>query len=550
MNCPTELIRFRYADGALPGDEAAALERHLAGCPACSESVAAFAAEGQALRSALQTLEVPDVIPAFSPRPRISPALAGLGWAALLAWVVNVAWEALSASRLLPDWLGWLTPDSGELGFDLTIGVLLTLLLQFANGDGSALEGFLTAARNIVLGMIGLAGLCWFILRRKVQPSATLCLQLCLLTGFLTMAAPGQAFEVRGHEDRVTVPAGEIIDDTLLVHADNVLIEGTVTGDLIAFGERVSVRGVVGGNLLIAGEELDIEGQVSGSVISLGEKVNVRSALLGSNLFAAGETVTLHSGARLAGNAFLAGGDVEVLGAIDRDLLVGTGHLNLLGSVDGNLSVYAKGASLADSARVGGNLTGKLEKAESLVLADGAIVTGTTRIDPWPEEPSRYVNLEFYLSQTVLFLATLVSGLVLFALFPALWTPRLQSGAELLIASGVGALALIATPVLALVALVTLIGAPLGIATFLLWLVCLYAALIVVAGLIGNLLLAGREPATAPGGRVVPLLLGLVILFVLINLPLLGGLVRLLAIVVGLGLIVQQGFGWWKARPV
>jgi len=41
-----------------------------------------------------------------------------------------------------------------------------------------------------------------------------------------------------------------------------------------------------------------------------------------------------------------------------------------------------------------------------------------------------------------------------------------------------------------------------------------------------------------------------VIVFVLINLPYLGGPLRLLTIIVGLGLIVQQGFAWWRARPV
>lgn len=549
MNCPTELIRFRYADGACSAEEAAMLQQHLAGCAACRASVEALATERQVLRSALQTVDAPRSIPAFSPRPRISPALAGIGWAALLAWVVNVAWETLSASRLLPDWLSWLTPDSGELGFDLTIGLLLTLLLQVANGDGSALDSVVTAARNIVLGVVGLAGVCWLLVRRKPQPGATLCLQLCLLAGFLTAAIPGHAFELRGHEDRVTVSAGETVDDTLLVHADNILIEGTVTGDLIAFGERVTVRGVVGGNLLVGGEELDIEGQVSGSVISVGEKVNIRSASLAGNLYGAGETITLHSGARVAGNAFMAGSEVGVHGAIERDLLAGTEHLNLLGSVDGNLSIYARGADLADSARVGGNLTGKLEKPESLVVADGAQVTGTTRIDVWPEEPTRYLDLEYYLGQTVLFLATLVSGLVLFAFFPALRELRIQSGTELLIAAGFGAVTLIATPVLALVAVVTLIGAPLGIATFLLWLLCLYAAIIIVACLIGNTLLGRQGPATDNGARVLPLLMGLVIVFVLINLPFLGGLLRLLTIIVGLGLIVQQGYQWWRARP-
>jgi hypothetical protein len=48
--------------------------------------------------------------------------------------------------------------------------------------------------------------------------------------------------------------------------------------------------------------------------------------------------------------------------------------------------------------------------------------------------------------------------------------------------------------------------------------------------------------------RALPLVVGLAILFVLVNVPLLGGIVRALATVVGLGLIVQWLRGRWSAR--
>ena len=36
-------------------------------------------------------------------------------------------------------------------------------------------------------------------------------------------------------------------------------MEGTVTGDLVAFGEEIRISGQVGGMLVTAGESLDIE---------------------------------------------------------------------------------------------------------------------------------------------------------------------------------------------------------------------------------------------------------------------------------------------------
>ena len=59
---------------------------------------------------------------------------------------------------------------------------------------------------------------------------------------------PALAFEIRRDEDRVTIAASETIDDTLLVTAEHVLIDGTITGDVIAFGEQVTIRGAIAGS--------------------------------------------------------------------------------------------------------------------------------------------------------------------------------------------------------------------------------------------------------------------------------------------------------------
>ena len=107
-----------------------------------------------------------------------------------------------------------------------------------------------------------------------------------------------------------------------------------------------------------------------------------------------------------------------------------------------------------------------------------------------------------------------------------------------------GVVALFAVPALALVTIVTLIGAPLGIIALLAWVAALYAAGIVTGALLGRRLLNGDEPRD-----VLRLLVGLAIVFVLINLPFVGGIMRLLVILLGLGVIAQWLRGLWLGRP-
>ena len=101
---------------------------------------------------------------------------------------------------------------------------------------------------------------------------------------------------------------------------------------------------------------------------------------------------------------------------------------------------------------------------------------------------------------------------------------------------------LIATPVLTVIAMITLIGAPLGIMAFAVWLAALYAAGIVISGYVGRLVLPGAE------GNALPLLLGLVLLVALSQVPFLGGPVKLIVGILGLGMIAQWLLNLWKAR--
>jgi len=94
----------------------------------------------------------------------------------------------------------------------------------------------------------------------------------------------------------------------------------------------------------------------------------------------------------------------------------------------------------------------------------------------------------------------------------------------------------VVVPAAALLLMLTLIGLPAGLLILGLWLAGLYLAQILVATLVGRGIL---EKADAPPASMAPVLLvGLVFVAVSVNLPYVGGLVRFLVLVLGLGLAV------------
>ncbi len=113
---------------------------------------------------------------------------------------------------------------------------------------------------------------------------------------------------------------------------------------------------------------------------------------------------------------------------------------------------------------------------------------------------------------------------------------------------GVGFLAVVATPIAVALACVTLVGIPVALIGLGVYLAALYASGIVVAVLLGSALVHPNHEGWTGFG--LALLVGLVILIFAFHLPFIGGVLRAMAILTGVGLLVDRGReAWASARP-
>ncbi len=530
MTCPSELMLVRLADDALNATDRSELQHHLDDCADCRARLGTLKAERLALGAALRAAEPAWEPPALQePRARAG-ALQQLGWLAGLCaavWAFSALWLGATSLVNAPSFVAWLLPDATSLVLAAGIRGLVSIV-----SGGPAMELLATLRPFVLAGIC--VGTIWVLIFRGNNRTGALCLKL-MVTGLLSvMALPSQAIEIRRDDERITVGASERIDDTLLIASENVLVEGEVTGDLIVFGEQITIRGRVGGVIVAMGETLNLDGAVAGSTLAAGESVDIRGTPLGGNLFAVGSDVTVHRDVAIAGNTLIGGESVDLQGTVARDLLTLAGSAVVSGSVAGNHRAYGGSLELSDSARISGNLNGRLKSEADLTVAPAATIGGTTKIEAWPEQPSRYATFEFYLGEVLKLVAALIAGLALYRLFPMFRDTMLDSGGEVLTVSAFGALLLFVVPMAAMLALVTLVLAPLGIITLLLWVIALYLAGIVIAGHVGRLIMDRED-----GGDALPLLVGLTGLFVFINVPFVGGPIRFVIVLVGLGLIVQ-----------
>jgi hypothetical protein len=203
--------------------------------------------------------------------------------------------------------------------------------------------------------------------------------------------------------------------------------------------------------------------------------------------------------------------------------------LDLRGDIGRHVVFGGGQVSLADSARVGGDLRARVDKEENVRVANGAVIGGKTdvKVNQRVPGPNRYLTVRFYVWQVVRILAALITGLLLFRLVPSLAPTRLTSGMDWLKAGGLGFIALVTVPIACLIVGITVIGLPIALLSLALWLAGLYFSKIIVAEFVGRSLMK-RSGA-------VPLLAGLVLIIVAVNLPWVGTLINWLLMLLGLG---------------
>lgn len=319
---------------------------------------------------------------------------------------------------------------------------------------------------------------------------------------------PGPALADDRAGRTVVVEEGETVEGDLSAVGGSVVVRGHVTGDVEAVAGSVVVTGTVDGDVTGAAGSVRIDGTVGGRV-------------------------------RVAAGSLWIGSDAMIDGDVD----AAVGSATIAGTVGGTVRIGADSIDLRPSAVVEGDLAyeGTLE------MGEGATVEGTVREDPdlvfgpgvrLPTVPPG-VGLLYG------FLAHLLLGAVLLLAFP-LFSSRTVDRAldDPLRSGGVGLLLLVGIPVVAVLVMLTVVGIPFGLLGLGLYALLLWVGFVYGAFALGSLALSrvGREH------RWGALALGLAVLVALQWLPVLGGLLRFVALVAGFGALLRGLYEAYEVR--
>ncbi|WP_224447438.1 polymer-forming cytoskeletal protein [Haloprofundus salilacus] len=343
-------------------------------------------------------------------------------------------------------------------------------------------------------------------------------------------AVPGVATAITRSGDTVVVAEDETVDE-LNAFGGSVVVRGTVNGNVSALAGDVYVAdtGRVGGNVAGAAGAVRIAGSVEGDVAG------------------ASGSLTLEEGSTVGGDVAAGTGSLTVAeGATVRgDLSAGAQTASINGTVEGDAEIDADEILLGSAAVIEGDLTydGTLQRA------DGAVVNGTVEREddlataaPVGTDGPLIPGWTFAVYGLLL---NLLLGAILLFVFPS-FSQRvvLEAARSPGLSGGVGLLSVVVVPLVLLLLVLTLVGIPLALVGSV-----LFGLLVWVGGVYGRFAVGAVILAyTDREGEWVALLVGVLVVGLVVQIPVLGWVVNLAVGLVGLGALVLALSSGYRRR--
>lgn len=307
----------------------------------------------------------------------------------------------------------------------------------------------------------------------------------------------------------VVVEANETVDRIDAV-AGSVIVRGTVTGDINGVAGQVHITET---------------GQVDGSIEAVAGAIRIDGTVAGDIETASGHT------------------EITDTARIGDDLDLGTGNLLVDGQVEGNVRAGAERITLGPNAVIGGSFrydaTSFSQDPASTV--EGGVVQDSELGGDTADE----FAVPSWLGIIYGLLANLLLGVIVLVAFPSFAASVAARVADSPVrAGGVGLLTLIVVPILLVLVAITVVGIPLSLFGAVGFGATIWTAVVLGQYAIGawTLGLAGVD------NRWLALLVGLLGVALLGAIPILGGIVDLLVLVVGLGALALRLHEQYRLR--
>jgi len=337
----------------------------------------------------------------------------------------------------------------------------------------------------------------------------------------------------------VDIPEDETIDDDLIVFSQTVTIEGTVNGDVYAVARDVTVNGEVSGSIFSGGATVAVRN--GRTIWAMGGDVKVTGAV-DNNVILFGGKLLIGENARIGKDVRVYGGKFTMEGEIGGDLKGGVGNFVMTGK-SGDIDIRSDEVKIESGAEIAGDLV--VRGGKEPVIEEEATISGEVTLKKVEKgDEKAFIALApfiaFFVSfmRIVMLIAKIIVGIIIIALSKRF----VRQIMDTLITKpwkslGWGFLGIIVIPVAIVILFVVLIGYPLAIFGTFNYLILFYLTPIFVGLVVGEKIiqLFKKEGEIS---LYLSFIVGIVVLFVLGLIPILGFIIKLFVLLFGVGMLL------------
>ncbi len=331
--------------------------------------------------------------------------------------------------------------------------------------------------------------------------------------------------------DKLVITKDEVVNDDIYFAGSSVIVDGTINGDLVAAGGEIKVTGTINGGIIAAGGSILVTGNVTDDIRAAGGEVRIGGDV-GDNVLAFTGQFVLEKNARIARDLTLGAGNAVIDGTVNGNINGGVSDLEMRGATKGNVTVEIdNNIKIFPGATIGGDLEYTAPQHGEI----SGIVSGKTT---YKETPPKNKDLTSKMEGELIgYLWLLLIGIVSLMLAPGL-TQKNSDAVPVKPLKNLlwGLLFLIITPIVVVLLLITIIGIPLSLILFIVYIISLYISRIYVGYWVGKYVLKKLKKETE--FKVLTLALGLLIVLIGVNLPIIGIFIHLVILLLGLGAII------------
>lgn len=279
------------------------------------------------------------------------------------------------------------------------------------------------------------------------------------LFSLLLLPTVALAAEFRSSESGSISVGAKETPKNLYVAGMNIDSDAKILGDLVAAGQTININGNVENDLFAAGQSIDVRGDVGKTARLVGNNIQI-SGKIADDLMAGGQTITIEKDSVVEGDLIAAATDLFINGKVTGNVKCAGGNVVINGEVTGNVDVKdVQTLTVADGAKIGGKLTYSSTK-EGTISGGATITNGVVYNKISLTDRTKNAGGTVFSGLLISF----ITVLILFLLLPK-WSKESVASiySNFLHRLLWGFIALILTPVAAIILMITVLGVKIGL---------------------------------------------------------------------------------------